>query len=104
MYRKQAKAMLSVASIAVLGGVTLTAGGLAAVKAIAALSEQRTQQQQEEQATSSEVCIHAKEPSVYKLYVSRSKIITLAHVCGNGFPHKAMCSISCVQQLHLHKV
>eukprot|EP00953_Heterococcus_sp_UTEX-ZZ885_P040554 20720-Heterococcus_DN1.PRE.1 len=52
--RKQAKAMLSVVSIAVLGGVTLAAGGLAAVKAIASMSEQRTQQQQEEQATSSE--------------------------------------------------
>eukprot|EP00953_Heterococcus_sp_UTEX-ZZ885_P040553 20719-Heterococcus_DN1.PRE.1 len=53
--RKQAKAMLSVASIVVLGGVTLTAGGLAAVKAIASMSEQRTQQQQVQQTTTSEI-------------------------------------------------
>jgi hypothetical protein len=65
MHRKQAKAMLSVASLAVLGGVTLTAGGLAAVKAIASMSEQRTQQEQ--QTTTSEVCIHAKEPLVYRI-------------------------------------
>jgi hypothetical protein len=57
MYRKQAQAMLSVASIAVLGGVTLTAGGLAAVKAIASMSEQRTQQEQQT-TTTSEVCTH----------------------------------------------
>jgi uncharacterized membrane protein HdeD (DUF308 family) len=43
--------MLSVASTAILGGVTLTAGGLAMVKA---LSERA---QQEQQITNSEVCI-----------------------------------------------
>jgi hypothetical protein len=67
MHRKQAKAMLSVASLAVLGGVTLTAGGLAAVKAIASMSEQRTQQEQ--QPTYTDVCIHVYEAMSLRKYI-----------------------------------